>query len=53
MFQSGMGSASATGGVAGSGAASDAGLLVAHAAPIDFGTVLPVIPQTLPDVSLQ
>ena len=34
-------------------ALADAGLLVAHAAPIDFGTVLPVIPQMLPDVSLQ
>lgn len=34
-------------------ALADAGLLVAHAAPIDFGTVLPVIPQMLPDGSLQ
>jgi hypothetical protein len=34
-------------------ALAEAGALVAHEAPIDAGIVLPVIPQTLPDDSLQ
>ena len=34
-------------------ALAEAGELVAHAAPIDFGVVLPVIPQVLPAESLE
>jgi hypothetical protein len=34
-------------------ALAEAGALVEHAAPIDVGVVLPVIPQTLPPDSLK